>query len=124
MFFLFSFVRISSRADGSDNKLVIEGSWTFFESSASVARDAITIPLPAPATLMDIYYRHRRWLLKRQLTPRERSKGSVINDAIKNCGNHKVYLLQFHISFCVYYIAVSFLRSIFMQFHNKYFTLN
>lgn len=76
------------RADGPDNKLVIEGSWTFFESSASVARDAITIPLPAPATLMDIYYRHRKWLLKRQLTSREeereKSKGSVVNDAMKN----------------------------------------
>lgn len=73
------------RTDGSDNKLVIEGSWTFFESSASVARDAITIPLPAPATLMDIYYRHRRWLLKRQLTPKE------IEEISCKCCNKKLW---------------------------------
>lgn len=30
--------------DGTDNNLLIEGSWTFLESSACVARDAITIP--------------------------------------------------------------------------------
>lgn len=28
----------------ADNNLLIEGSWTFLESSACVARDAITIP--------------------------------------------------------------------------------
>lgn len=34
----------TSLADGTDNNLLIEGSWTFLESSACVARDAITIP--------------------------------------------------------------------------------
>ena len=35
---------LASLADGTDNNLLIEGSWTFLESSACVARDAITIP--------------------------------------------------------------------------------
>lgn len=65
-------VRIFGRrgaADGTDNNLLIEGSWTFLESSARVARDAITIP-PSRHDRINGYLlsSSKVWVLRRQLT--------------------------------------------------------